>query len=135
MRRGIICILIFNLFLAQGLCFGQKSNRPNVKASQREQLGERDNSFGDGGGRRKFFSFKIFGKKKKFGHNKKRTRIPSPTKKKRDAFQKKRYTGKKGIFGKRKSGWGAKSFGRNGKEDKRLFKAPKNKAKSKRKRR
>jgi hypothetical protein len=113
-------------------CSAQKSNKPDNLASGREPLNERDNSFSTGR-RHKLFSGGLFGKKKGFNHKKKISNPPAATKKNRKSFEKKRYTGKKrffGLFGDKKSGgWGGKAFKKNGKEDKRLFKAPKNKSK------
>lgn len=105
-------------------CFGQSSNKPEFFNTGREPLGERDNNF-SGGGKRKLFSGKLFGRKKGFDHKKKTQHFTVHKKKDRQAFQKKKYTGKKGWFGKKKSnGWGGRASKQNAKEDKRLFKAP-----------
>lgn len=97
-----------------------------------EPLDERDNSFSTG---RKQSFFSRSRSKKGFDHKKKINHTPAATKKKRKSFEKKRYTGKKSFFSKKKSnGWGGKMFKGNGKEDKRLFKAPKNKARDKKRR-
>ncbi|MBL7893494.1 MAG: hypothetical protein JNL63_12745 [Bacteroidia bacterium] len=129
MRRFITGLILATLFWGVQPCFGQKSNKPEYFNSGREPLNERDNNFG-GGGKRKLFS-----RKQGFDHKKKTQHFTNSKKKKRTAFQKKKYTGKKGLFGRKKSsGWGGKAFRKNSKEDKRLFKAPKNKSKDRKKR-
>ena len=127
MRSRIRCIFILVLLLMLGHSYGQKSNKPVFRSSSKESLGESDNHFGRGHKR----GIKgIFSKNggNGFDHKKKTQHFSSHKKRNRDSFQKKHYTGKKGLFGRRKSnGWGGKAFKTNGGEDKRLFKGTKKK--------
>ncbi len=131
MRRFFALIILLSI-MASLPTHAQKGNKPRFKSSKRENLGERDNSFG--GGRRKFKISSLFRKKGSGRKQKKTSHYTSHKKAGRDGFYKKKYTGKKGLFGSKKShSWGGKAFKKNGKEDKRLFKSSKGRGKYKKK--
>jgi len=129
-RRFIPQIVSFLLLLALQPGFGQKTNKPFFKGTGGEPLGEKDNSFaGSGTNKRGFFSKGLFAPKKGFEHAKKTQHFTKSKKADRSSFQKK-HVGKKGLFGRRRSGgWGGNAFKTNGKEDKRLFSGSKKRRK------
>jgi hypothetical protein len=128
-RRARFAILFALLLVAVYPCFSQSANRPSSKRTGSEPLGEKDASYaGSGNHKHKLFSKGIFGPKKGFDHSKSTQHFTSARKQSRSAFQNKKYTGKKGLFGMRKSsGWGGKASRTSGKEDKRLFKGQRSK--------
>ena len=122
MRKLFTLFLIVVLSLVIDQAVAQPSNKPNFHLSKSESLGERDNSFstgrGGGGG--------LFNRSAGFNHSKSTQAFSFSRKKSHSEFFKKHYTTKRNIFGFKKhtSHWGGKSFKSNGREDKRLFKAP-----------
>ena len=132
MRRFITLIVSFLPLIALQPTFGQKTNKPFYKGKGGEKLGEKDNSFaGSGTNKRGFFSRGLFAPKRGFEHSKKTQHFTAAKKADRSSFQKK-HVGKKGLFGRRRSGgWGGNAFKTNGKEDKRLFSGSKNKRRKK----